>query len=198
MDVTGDGRTGEAFTQGPFKVYRALLEKWQKSLNLVGPQTLSDILERHFQDSAQLLPFLPPLAPLGDMGSGAGFPGIVLALAGGNHVHLIESDGRKALFLEEVIRLTQAPATVHPVRLETYEGPPLETWVARAFAPLDKLLKLLSPHLCPRTRLVLLKGRKAQEEVEHARREWQFQVEFHPSLTHSEGKIVILTEVCKR
>jgi 16S rRNA (guanine527-N7)-methyltransferase len=188
----------QGFGQGVFRIYQDLLETWQKSLNLVGASTLDDSLNRHFRDSLQIIPLLPPTGTLGDMGSGAGFPGLVVALATLRHVHLVESDSRKARFLEEVIRATGAPATVHTTRLETYKGPPIDTWMARAFAPLDRLLTFASPHLTLQTRLVLFKGRTAAEDVANAGKKWDFQVEFHTSLTHPEGQIVVLTGVRKR
>lgn len=184
--------------QEPFKTYQALLLKWQKAINLVAPSTLSDIWNRHILDSAQLFSFIDPQAVIGDMGSGAGFPGLVLAMMGARHIHLVEADTRKCLFLEEVIRQTRVCATVHPVRLENYQGPPCTTWVARAFAPLEKILSLAQPFLTSDTRLVLLKGDNAIEEIEKARERWHLRVEFYPSLTHAKGQIIVLTQVSRQ
>jgi 16S rRNA (guanine527-N7)-methyltransferase len=180
------------------ELYEGLLRRWQKTLNLVSSSTLDVFLERHVKDSAQLLPFLNSSESIGDMGAGAGFPGLVLALLGDFSVHLIESDTRKCLFLEEVIRHTKASAVVHCCRLEAYQGPSLNTWVGRAFAPLEKILYFARHHLTPATRFVLLKGKSAETEVKNALKKWQFRVEFYPSLTHPEGQVLILTQVSFR
>ena len=116
-----------------------LLRRWQQRINLVGRSTLTDPWRRHMLDSAQLAPLLPERARVADLGSGAGFPGLVLAIVRGGPVHLIESDGRKAAFLCEAARVTDAPAEVHASRAEGL-ALAVDVVVARACAPLDRLL----------------------------------------------------------
>ena len=121
--------------------YGHLLLKWQKTINLVGPTTLTDVPERHFFDSAQMFRYITNVdCKLADMGSGAGFPGMVLAMLGVKEVHLIESDIRKATFLREVSRETQTPVTIHDKRVEDCDIPNLDVITARALAPLSDLL----------------------------------------------------------
>ena len=185
------------------ELYEATLRRWQKSINLVSPSTLDTFWERHVMDSAQLLSFVDPTGPIGDLGSGAGFPGLVLAILGATEVHLIESDLRKGLFLEEVMRETRVRATLHRTRLEHMapdvfgEAVPL-TWTARAFAPIGQLLQWSWALQKPETRYVLLKGEKVQEEIDEALKKWVFRVEKHPSLTHAGGCIVVLSDVILR
>ena len=113
-------------TLARLELYAELLGRWNRAINLVGKRTLDDLWRRHFLDSAQLLPLLPPLdgrpRVLADLGSGAGFPGRVLAILGAVLVHLVESDLKKATFLREVARATGAPASVHAARIESLDG----------------------------------------------------------------------------
>ncbi len=103
--------------------YAELLEKWNRRINLVGRGTIDDLWRRHMLDSAQLLPLIPDSAEsLVDLGSGAGFPGLVLAICGVENVHLIESDRKKSAFLREVARETAAPVTIHNKRIEEIES----------------------------------------------------------------------------
>jgi 16S rRNA (guanine527-N7)-methyltransferase len=179
--------------------YIELLARWQSAINLVGRSTLADPWRRHLLDSAQLARFLETrTGPIIDLGSGAGLPGIVLAIMGVPTVHLVEADRRKAQFLREAARqLGLANVTVHAARIETLS---LKAAVltARALAPLPKLLELAAPVLMPNGRLVLLKGRSAADEVAEAERHWAMRVAVEPSLADPEGRIVILDEVRRR
>src|SRR5262247_2849484 len=121
--------------------YAALLVKWQSRINLVSAATLADLWRRHMLDSAQLFPLLPPnTQAVVDLGSGAGFPGLVLAILGIPEVHLIESDQRKCVFLAEAARVADASPIIHNKRIEQLEGLSAEVVTARACAPLDQLL----------------------------------------------------------
>jgi 16S rRNA (guanine527-N7)-methyltransferase len=178
------------------EAFAALLTAWNQRLNLVGRGTVEDLWRRHILDSAQLHPLIPPGAEtLVDLGSGAGFPGVVLAIMGGPAVHLVESDQRKCVFLREAIRVTGAQATVHPVRIEA--APPLKADVvtARALAPLDKLLDLAQRFLKPDTMCLFLKGRTAAEELTAARESWEMTVEPLPSRSDQTGSILRLTNI---
>lgn len=183
--------------------YEGLLRHWQKALNLVSSGTLDAFWDRHVRDSAQLLPFLDLEAPLGDCGSGAGFPGLILALLGAQAVHLIESDQRKCLFLEEVMRATGVRAHLHSRRFEhmtpdLFPGGLPRTWVARAFASIDQIFTWSEGLRTAGTRYVLLKGARADEEINDALKKWVFRVEKHPSLTHAGAFVVVLQEVARR
>lgn len=183
------------------QVYEALLRQWQKTINLVAPSTLDHIWSRHFADSAQLFALAPPDAARWlDLGSGAGFPGLVLAimLAGrdGAKVTLVESDTRKAAFLGEVARRTGASVDIRPERIEKFATQtklqPVDVITARALAPLPRLLELASPAFSPQTLGLFLKGREVEAEVAAAREEWAFESTLQPSLTDAGGRIVLI------
>jgi 16S rRNA (guanine527-N7)-methyltransferase len=181
--------------------YEALLRQWQKTINLVAPSTLETIWSRHFADSAQLLALAPPDAKWWlDLGSGAGFPGLVLAimLAGRDEakVTLIESDTRKAAFLGEVARRTGAPVDIRPERIEKVATQSklgaADVITARALAPLPRLLELAAPAFTAHTTGLFLKGREAETEVDAAKERWAFEGTLQPSQTDSSGRIVVI------
>jgi 16S rRNA (guanine527-N7)-methyltransferase len=183
------------------QTYAGLLAQWQRTINLVAPSTLPDIWSRHFADSAQLLALAPPDAKHWlDLGSGAGFPGLVVALmlAGrdGAKVALIESDTRKAAFLSEVARHTGAPVDIYPHRIEKSATQArlgaIDMITARALAPLPRLLELAQPYFSTATVGLFLKGREAPAEVEAARAAWDFTSALVPSRTDSSGRIVVI------
>lgn len=174
--------------------YADLLVKWQARINLVGPSTLATLWERHMLDSAQLAGHLPP-GPVLDLGSGAGFPGLVLAIMRGGPVHLVESDGRKCAFLREVARVTGADAVVHNVRIESLAPFPVAAITARALAPLAKLLEMGEKFLHPAVHCLFLKGRGGEEELTEARKDWMMTVERISSLADTSGQILHLREV---
>ena len=181
--------------------YEALLRQWQKTINLIAPSTLDSIWSRHFADSAQLVALVPPDAMRWlDLGSGAGFPGMVLSimLAGreGARVTLVESDTRKAAFLGEVARRTGATVDIRPERIEKAATQsklgPVDVITARALAPLPRLLELAAPAFSTPSMGLFLKGREAETEVDAAKERWEFASELHPSLTDSSGRIVVI------
>ncbi|PKU21777.1 16S rRNA (guanine(527)-N(7))-methyltransferase RsmG [Telmatospirillum siberiense] len=174
--------------------YADLLVKWQARINLVGPSTIPALWERHMLDSAQLTAHLPS-GPVLDLGSGAGFPGLVLAIMRGGPVHLVESDVRKCAFLREAARLTEADAVVHNVRIETLAPFPVAAITARALAPLAKLLEMAENFLHPAVHCLFLKGRGGEEELTDARKDWMMTLERIPSLADSSGQILHLREV---
>ncbi|MBI1215763.1 MAG: 16S rRNA (guanine(527)-N(7))-methyltransferase RsmG [Alphaproteobacteria bacterium] len=181
--------------------YEQLLLKWQKAINLVGPATLDDVAERHFFDSAQLFRYVKDVdAKLVDLGSGAGFPGIVLAMLGVREVHLVESDIRKATFLREVSRETGTRVFIHDVRAEDEEIADIDVITARALAPLKDLLQMVSRLATPDHPLysVFPKGLNYQEEIEKAKKQWVFEPEIFPSETDLSGKILRIGPVAKK
>jgi len=181
--------------------YEGLLRQWQKTINLVAPSTLDSIWSRHFADSAQLLALAPPGARQWlDLGSGAGFPGLVLAIIlaerEGSKVTLVESDTRKAAFLGEVARRTGAPVDIRPERIEkiatqTKVGA-VDVITARALAPLPRLLELAAPAFSAQTTGLFLKGREAEAEVAAARERWAFESTLQPSLSDAGGRVVVV------
>lgn len=178
--------------------YASLLERWQPAINLVGSRTLPDVWRRHFLDSAQLCDLLPPATEtLVDLGSGAGFPGLVLAILGVKNVHLIESDGRKAAFLREVSRETGTPVTLHAVRAEDVDPFPADAVTARALAPLDRLLPLAMPFLTRDSVALFLKGQDVDTELTEATKKITMRVERVPSRSDARGTVLVLREIVR-
>ncbi len=189
-------------TLDKFLEYATLLAKWTAAINLVSPRSLEDLWRRHFLDSAQLKTYLPEQPGpekrvILDVGAGAGFPGLVLALLGCGQVHLVESDQRKAQFLREVVRVTGARAEVHPIRVEALDLPPVDVVTCRAFAPLPRILDLTERFLSPKNTKkqpigLFLKGRRADQELTEAGKKWRLQLERFESETDPEGSILRL------
>jgi 16S rRNA (guanine527-N7)-methyltransferase len=178
------------------RAYLDLLARWQEKINLVGSATLRDPWRRHVLDSGQLWRFWPPGARiLADLGSGAGFPGLVLAVLGAPVTHLIESDRRKAAFLREAARASGAVVSVHAARIE--QVPPLAADVvtARALAPLTELLGLAERHVQAGTTCLFLKGRGAESELALARESWTMRIEREASLTDPEALLLKISEI---
>jgi 16S rRNA (guanine527-N7)-methyltransferase len=187
-------------------LYEKLLRKWQKAVNLVASGTLDAVWHRHFADSAQLVPLAPHATRAWiDLGSGAGFPGLVAAIlfsglpASGVRFVLIESDTRKCAFLREVARQTGVAADILPTRAESArtlvnEGLP-RVVSARALAPLDRLLEMAAPLSPPGTTLLLMKGREAPKELQMAETNWTFDVELVSSVTDKHGRIAVITNL---
>lgn len=187
-------------TQEKIHIYQNLLEKWQKTINLVSPSTIPQAERRHFIDSLQILPHIPPDARLVyDMGSGAGFPGLVLAIARPDlQTHLIESDQRKGSFLATVSRETKTPVTIHTARIESLDLPAPDVITARALASLTELLGYTKKWWVGSERPpchVFLKGAQADEEILEARKTYSFEISTAPSLTDPQGKVLVLTGI---
>jgi 16S rRNA (guanine527-N7)-methyltransferase len=183
--------------RGRLQIHLDLLTRWNARINLVSPREVPNLWRRHVEDSLQLLPLIP--ADLNgaalDLGSGAGFPGLVLAIASGRHFHLIESDARKAAFLREAARETSAPATIHNVRIEAAQLLPSPLITARALAPLDTLLEWAAPKLTSDGICLFPKGRTAEHELTVAARRWHMHVERTASVTDSAATILMISEV---
>jgi 16S rRNA (guanine527-N7)-methyltransferase len=182
--------------------YAEILVKWQKSINLVSPESLNDLWRRHMLDSAQLRAFLPPEArSLIDMGSGAGFPGLVLAILGVPNVNLIESDARKCVFLVEAARAAGLTAgrnpTIHRARLEEIADLRVDVVTARACAPLVQLLAYAEPFLEADSICLFLKGGRVDEELTEAEKTWRMTVERFPSLSDPTGTILRIRQVAR-
>jgi len=186
--------------------YADLLARWQKSTNLVAPSTLPLLWSRHFADSAQIRGLAPEARLWLDLGSGAGFPGLVVAILQAGlpdfRMHLVESNRKKCAFLAEVARETKAPVDIHAMRIEelaeSAQSLKPDVVSARALAPAPRLFELASPFFGPRTRGLFLKGREAEAELEAAKAAWDFAARLHPSLTSSSSHIVEVTALRPR
>jgi len=178
--------------------YADLLAKWNRRINLVGQGTLPDLWRRHMLDSAQLFPLISdPAAPLVDLGSGAGFPGLVLAAMGASDVHLIEADRRKCAFLGEAARSIGVPVTIHAERIEDVTPFIARTIVSRALAPLPDLLDLAVNFSNKHSILLFLKGRTVEQELTQTQKAWSIRVDHIPSRADHQGTILRLEAISR-
>lgn len=180
--------------------YADLLVKWQQRINLVSAATLEDLWRRHMLDSAQLLPLLPTgRRSVADLGSGAGFPGLVLAILGVPEMHLIESDQRKCIFLTEAARVAGlkggTDVIIHNRRIEAISGLEVGAVTARACAPLDQLLSYAQKFLWHGGKALFLKGAAVEEELTAAHKNWTMEVERFPSASDPTGCILRIGQV---
>ena len=179
--------------------YALLLEKWQRKINLVSATTLPELWTRHFRDSAQLSQFTPASAARAiDLGSGAGFPGLILSIFGIAEMHLVESDARKAAFLREVVRELSLNAEVHNKRIEDMPVQEFPLITARGLAALPELLPLLHRFWGKQSIALLLKGQRLTLELTEASKIWNLQHETLPSQTDKTGAILKLTGIEKK
>jgi len=183
--------------------YAALLGKWNAAINLVSKSSLADLRTRHFADSAQLLALCPPTARhWADLGSGGGFPGLVIAILAAESlpdlsVTLVESDGRKAAFLSAVVRETGIRTTVVADRIESLAPLAADVLSARALAPLPQLLTFAEQHLAPKGRALFPKGATHRSEVAESLAEWRFDLREHPSKTDAHAVILEIEGVSR-
>ena len=183
-------------TRERLREYERLLVKWNRTINLVSRRSEAELWQRHFEDSLRLVPLMPEWAESAtDMGSGAGFPGLVLALACGIRVDLLEADHRKAAFLREVIAATGAPAIVHVERIEQAALPPADVLTARALAPLHDLLRLGERLLKPGGVALFHKGLEAEAEIEIAATRWRMQLRRHRGACDDAGMILEISHI---
>jgi 16S rRNA (guanine527-N7)-methyltransferase len=211
--MPGDDRYGPAEFAAEFNVpretlnrlesYAALLAERQTQMNLVGPSTIPTMWQRHFRDSAQLLDLVEESArslEWLDMGSGAGFPGIVLAALGCEHVTLVEATKKKCAFLSEVVQACglERRVTIRNARLEERFAVRAQIIVARACASLAQLFDWGLPFAAPSTRWLLPKGKSVEDEVHLARSRFDFDFELVQSRTDPNGRIVVARGVRHR
>ncbi len=182
-----------------------LLRRWQPTINLVAPSTLPDLWSRHIADSLQVQAAVPDARRWVDLGSGGGFPGmvtaIVLADVAGAHVHLVESDKRKAAFLAAVSRETGVPVSVHAIRIEAFvphHDEPVDALSARALAPLDKIVAYGEKLLRAGAIGVFPKGRTAASEMTDPNLHRGFTVESVPSRTSDDASLLLVRFVGAR
>ncbi|MXV45144.1 16S rRNA (guanine(527)-N(7))-methyltransferase RsmG [Saccharibacter sp. 17.LH.SD] len=181
-------------TQEKLEAFSSLLEQWNRRINLVSPRDIPHLWSRHIGDSLQLTSFIPEKAHIADLGSGGGFPGLILAIATGNPVTLIESDHRKCAFLREASRVCGAQTTVISKRIEDVEIEPADIVTARALAPLKILLGWADPLLKEDGFCLFLKGRKAPDELTEARRDWHMTYNSLPSRTNEDGVLLRISD----
>ncbi|WP_262693449.1 16S rRNA (guanine(527)-N(7))-methyltransferase RsmG [Kordiimonas aquimaris] len=183
--------------------YADALVKWQKAKNLVANSTLEDRWRRHFLDSAQMFSHMRkrlgdrPIRMI-DIGSGAGFPGLVLSIMGLGTAHMVESNGRKCVFMNQIVRTTAADAFVHNVRIEAFDAPDYDVVVSRACAKVEQLLDWSHPFRQNSTEMWLLKGEGVEDELTQAEASWKMKSERFESLSSSSGTILRLYEIEKK
>ena len=184
-------------------LFHETLIKWQNSINLISKSSIKNIWERHFLDSAQLYTFIRGVdGNIMDFGSGAGFPGMVLAIMGKKNIHLVESDYKKCVFLKEIAMLTETDITIHNCKIEDLGFINVDLITSRALAPLTKLItyveifinkslekKIIYP------KLLFLKGNSYYTEVLEASKNKKICLKEYPSITDKHGKILYIKKV---
>lgn len=177
-----------------------LVRMWSLKINLVSKGDIANIWERHVEDSLEIVPYIEShTADILDLGSGGGFPGLVLAHQNLERtLHLVESDGRKAVFLREASRKLNLNTKVHNVRLEDLEPLKISIITARAFAGLSQILHLARGQIAPDTRLLLLKGETVRDEIEEAEKTWDFDYEIHSKRSGLTGYVLEITNVSSK
>jgi len=192
-------KTGATSAQmADLETFRVRLVEANAVMNLVGPESLPDFWNRHVWDSAQLLDYAPDARTWADLGAGAGFPGVVLAILlkgkADAHVWLIDSLGKRCRFLQEIVDALDLPATVVNGRAEE-QTVICDIVTARAVAPMDKLLGYAQPYFQRGAQGLFLKGEKAESELIEARKSWHFEAELAPSQSDPRGRIVTVRSV---
>jgi 16S rRNA (guanine527-N7)-methyltransferase len=186
-------------TQQRLEAFVDLLLTWQRRINLIAPSTIAQVWTRHVADSLQLIALAPAARVWVDFGSGGGFPGLAVACAladePGAMVHLVESNGKKAAFLREAVRITGVPAKVHQLRAENYGETCQETVhavTARALAPLKTLCDQAFPLIARGAVGLFPKGQDVDAELTEAAKYWSIEAAKVPSKTSPEGCVVVV------
>lgn len=179
--------------------YQKMLHKWQNSLNLVSKNTLSESWERHFIDSIQIAPLIKINNPtIVDLGSGAGFPGLVLSILGMGQIHLVESDKKKCIFLKEVSRETNATLEIHNDRIENLSIPKVDIITSRACSDVSQLFHWSKNFVSHETKCLFHKGKNYSIEFERAKLDWEFDSTIHQSIVDSESYILEIRHINRR
>ncbi|MEP3431679.1 MAG: 16S rRNA (guanine(527)-N(7))-methyltransferase RsmG [Roseibium sp.] len=188
------------------QIYVDLVLKWQPAQNLIAPSTIPDIWTRHVADSLQTLWSYPEARIWVDIGSGAGFPGVVTAILMADdpdgHVHMIESNQRKAAFLRTALRETGSRGTVHPGRIESvakeWTHGPVDAISARALASLELLFRLSESFTQQGARAVFHKGQDFQRELDEAADSWVFDLVEKESLVDPLSRMLLFSDISAR
>jgi 16S rRNA (guanine527-N7)-methyltransferase len=186
-------------------LFQKILIKWQKSINLISKNTIENTWERHFLDSAQLYKFVRDIeGNIIDFGSGAGFPGMVLAIMGKKNIHLVESDYKKCVFLKEIAMLTETDITIHNCRIEELNFINVDLVTCRALASLKNLIHyvevFINKSLGERQqypKLLFLKGKSYFSEIIELNKIKKISFEEYPSITDKDGRILYISKVDK-
>ena len=186
-------------------LFQKILIKWQKSINLISKNTIENTWERHFLDSAQLYKFVRDIeGNIIDFGSGAGFPGMVLAIMGKKNIHLVESDYKKCVFLKEIAMLTETDITIHNCRIEELNFINVDLVTCRALASLKNLIHyvevFINKSLGERQKypkLLFLKGKSYFSEIIELSKIKKISFEEYPSITDKDGRILYISKVDK-
>ena len=180
------------------EAFRLLLGDWNERMNLVGPSAMAEFWGRHAFDSAQLLALAPEALTWADLGAGAGFPGLVLAILlkgrPGAAVHLLESMAKRCRFLQAVVDELALPAQVHHARAESLSLT-VDIVTARACAPMPRLMEFAWPYLRKGATALFLKGQDVDAEMAEATTSWDFKAQLLPSLSSPTGRIVQVSKV---
>ncbi len=184
-------------------IFHETLTKWQKTINLISKNSVHCIWERHFLDSAQLYKFVKNIkGNIFDFGSGAGFPGMVLAIMGKKNIHLVESDYKKCVFLKEIAMLTEVDITIHNCRIEDLSFINVDLITCRALAPLNKLIDYVEIFTNKsikanqnKPKLLFLKGKSCDNELSKLRKIKNMDFNEYPSITDKYGKILYINKV---
>lgn len=183
--------------------YAALIEKWNPAINLISKSTIGTLWQRHFHDSAQIFRFGPPTpCHWVDLGSGGGFPALILSILAVEHCPehrftLVESDLRKSVFLQTVIRELNLNATVIAKRIEKIGPLKADILTARALSSLDKLLEYAELHLDPNGFALFPKGEKYKNEIDEAVTRWNYQIEEFKSTTNQHGALLKIGDISR-
>jgi 16S rRNA (guanine527-N7)-methyltransferase len=192
------GVSRESLTR--LEILADVLMHWQQRINLIAPSTLGDVWTRHILDSAQLLPLIPEgVQAIADLGSGGGFPSLVLAATQPATVHIYEANAKKVAFLQEALRQMKVTGVVHRERLELHKPlaqiPEVQLVTARAFAPLDELLAYAAPFFAQGATGLFHKGQDVDAELTQAAKSWKISAQKHSSLTDSKAVILDVKEI---
>ncbi|QCE33004.1 16S rRNA (guanine(527)-N(7))-methyltransferase RsmG [Acetobacteraceae bacterium] len=184
-------------TKQRLKQFEEITQEWNKKINLVSHKDVEHLWERHIKDSLRIVPLIPKNVAVNDLGSGGGFPGVIIAIANDNPVTMIESDQRKCAFLREASRLCGAKTKIVPSRLEEVKAPPAPVVTARALAPLPRLLEWAAPFLEEGGTCLFFKGRNAADEIKNSYKDWDFQLETFQK-KGDEGVILKITHLQRK
>ncbi len=174
----------------------AVLRQWQPRLKLVGPGTVDDIWSRHVLDCGQIARYVPPTCRrLVDLGSGAGLPGLILAIMGVVGVELVERDERKVAFLHAAANACDVDVVIHGMRIEDLPSGQADVVTARALASLDVLLPITAPFLGEGSVAIFPKGRSVDDELKSAARHWHMWFSRHPSLSDARSSVLVINRI---
>jgi 16S rRNA (guanine527-N7)-methyltransferase len=181
--------------RGTIEQYIKLLLTWNDKINLVSLKDEQELIDRHILDSLQLMDYLEQDQVIFDIGSGAGFPGLMLSYAGIKLVHLVEKVRKKANFLTLAAQFSENAIKIHNQTIETIKAEVCDVITTRAFTNLDNILASTRNIAKPNTKYLLLKGRNIDEEIKKALENWKFKYIIHQSKTSIEGSVLILEQV---